>query len=390
MRPFILTERPGGSKADRAGCFPGGLTRVALRAGSYVVNSSQGGGSKDTWVQAESGVISRVADHCFWLGPLPRTRREHRAPAAGDARAGLRRRAAAAALLAPAGDRVGAVPGVLRASFGGEAAGNGEVVQRYMTWAPENPVSIRCSIRAAREGARSIREVIGGDIWQATNELYLWFMGEEAAAQYQQDRDEVYREIRRVAPSSASASCAARCCTTSRWTSSGSACCSSAIGQTARILDMHHHIQGAAEGHQPLLQTALWLSLLRACSGFEAFMRKQQGRVSRDAAISFLLFEGALPALAALLRSLGDGARPAPRHREREEGRHFRGRAPRDARPLARRPREARHPALGARAPHAASSIETSLACDELQQGLGADETDRRPATASAQSRSRP
>ncbi len=29
---------------------PGGLTRVALREGSLVVNSSQGGGTKDTWV----------------------------------------------------------------------------------------------------------------------------------------------------------------------------------------------------------------------------------------------------------------------------------------------------------------------------------------------------
>jgi uncharacterized circularly permuted ATP-grasp superfamily protein len=32
---------------------PGGLTRVALRKGSLVVNSSQGGGSKDTWVLEE-------------------------------------------------------------------------------------------------------------------------------------------------------------------------------------------------------------------------------------------------------------------------------------------------------------------------------------------------
>ena len=30
--------------------LPGGLTRVAMRKGSLVVNSSQGGGSKDTWV----------------------------------------------------------------------------------------------------------------------------------------------------------------------------------------------------------------------------------------------------------------------------------------------------------------------------------------------------
>ena len=35
--------------------LPGGLTRVALEEGSYVVNSSQGGGSKDTWVLVGGG-----------------------------------------------------------------------------------------------------------------------------------------------------------------------------------------------------------------------------------------------------------------------------------------------------------------------------------------------
>ena len=35
---------------DKVTIVPGGLTRVALRKGSLVVNSSQGGGSKDTWV----------------------------------------------------------------------------------------------------------------------------------------------------------------------------------------------------------------------------------------------------------------------------------------------------------------------------------------------------
>jgi uncharacterized circularly permuted ATP-grasp superfamily protein len=44
LRPFVLTGR------DRVRIVPGGLTRVALKAGSLVVNSSQGGGTKDTWV----------------------------------------------------------------------------------------------------------------------------------------------------------------------------------------------------------------------------------------------------------------------------------------------------------------------------------------------------
>jgi uncharacterized circularly permuted ATP-grasp superfamily protein len=39
---------------------PGGLTRVALKDGSLVVNSSQGGGTKDTWV-LENGVSAVVA-----------------------------------------------------------------------------------------------------------------------------------------------------------------------------------------------------------------------------------------------------------------------------------------------------------------------------------------
>jgi uncharacterized circularly permuted ATP-grasp superfamily protein len=43
LRPFILS-------GERTSIIPGGLTRVALRKDSIVVNSSQGGGSKDTWV----------------------------------------------------------------------------------------------------------------------------------------------------------------------------------------------------------------------------------------------------------------------------------------------------------------------------------------------------
>ncbi len=43
LRPYVVAGR-------EIQVLPGGLTRVALVEGSYVVNSSQGGGSKDTWV----------------------------------------------------------------------------------------------------------------------------------------------------------------------------------------------------------------------------------------------------------------------------------------------------------------------------------------------------
>jgi len=44
VRPFVRVSPNG------VDITPGGLTRVALKKGSLVVNSSQGGGTKDSWV----------------------------------------------------------------------------------------------------------------------------------------------------------------------------------------------------------------------------------------------------------------------------------------------------------------------------------------------------
>jgi uncharacterized circularly permuted ATP-grasp superfamily protein len=49
LRPYVLSGKT-------VSLVPGGLTRVALREGSLVVNSSQGGGTKDTWVLESEGL----------------------------------------------------------------------------------------------------------------------------------------------------------------------------------------------------------------------------------------------------------------------------------------------------------------------------------------------
>jgi hypothetical protein len=82
LRPYVLCGKD-------IYVVPGGLTRVAMKKGSLVVNSSQGGGSKDTWVlsavavqsQSQSAegsnndqlptsppLLSRVADAVYWMG----------------------------------------------------------------------------------------------------------------------------------------------------------------------------------------------------------------------------------------------------------------------------------------------------------------------------------
>jgi hypothetical protein len=52
LRPFAVND------GDEVWVLPGGLTRVALVEGSRVVNSSQGGGSKDTWVLASRASVA--------------------------------------------------------------------------------------------------------------------------------------------------------------------------------------------------------------------------------------------------------------------------------------------------------------------------------------------
>ncbi len=56
LRPFVLCGKD-------IYVMPGGLTRVALKRGSLVVNSSQGGGSKDTWVLRPSSYTNGAATH---------------------------------------------------------------------------------------------------------------------------------------------------------------------------------------------------------------------------------------------------------------------------------------------------------------------------------------
>ncbi len=62
LRPFAIND------GERIWVLPGGLTRVALPRGSLVVNSSQGGGSKDTWVLASDSLAPVVSTHTGGAG----------------------------------------------------------------------------------------------------------------------------------------------------------------------------------------------------------------------------------------------------------------------------------------------------------------------------------
>jgi len=79
LRPFAVND------GDKVWVLPGGLTRVALPEGSLVVNSSQGGGSKDTWVLASrTSVADRELAAAEVVRSLPKTTKGPKAENGSD------------------------------------------------------------------------------------------------------------------------------------------------------------------------------------------------------------------------------------------------------------------------------------------------------------------
>ncbi len=179
-----------------------------------------------------------------------------------------------------------------RTRHGDQAFADGELVQSWLTWEETNLSSLRRSVAAARENARSIREVVSLETWEAVNELHLWMdgLGRET---WRADRHGFYRHLRQHAQ---------LCLGVVHGTMLHDDAFNFILlgvmleraGQTARILDVHHHALQRMGAHQ-VVELALWLSLLRACSGFEPFMKRFQGKASAATVARFLVLEARFP-----------------------------------------------------------------------------------------------
>jgi uncharacterized alpha-E superfamily protein len=236
-------------------------------------------------------VISRVADHLFWLG-------RYLERAESSARVCLvTRNLALDGELTP---RQAWQPAVIvsgeeeqfRALHGDEAFADGEKVQHHLTWEDRNLGSIRRSVSAARENARSIRDVVSLETWEAVNELHLYLAGAGQEA-WREDRHGFYRHVRQAAQL-----CLGVVHATMLHDDAFDFIMLGAYleraGQTARILDVHHHALSRMAAHQ-VVEVALWLALLRACSGFEPFMKRFQGKASPGAVARFLVLDARFP-----------------------------------------------------------------------------------------------
>jgi len=237
-------------------------------------------------------MIARIAEHCFWLGRYLERAESTARVLQMTGQLALDAELSAEHLWTP----VLAIFGERRAFTerrGAEREADAEDVQHFMTW-EDNASSLLNTLSAAREAARTIREVVSKECWEVTNELYLWLVGDAGREEYDHSRYGFFQHIRRMVQ---------LCLGLFRSTMLHDTPLDfiwlgvmlERVGQTARLLDVHHHVfSGMNPGH-PVVETALWLSLLRACSGFEPFMKSHSGRVTGDAVASFLLFESRFP-----------------------------------------------------------------------------------------------
>ncbi len=270
-------------------------------------------------------MISRVADHCFWFGRYVERAEATARMLGASVSLALDAELPPAQVWRPVIVVSGEEDQFRETSCNSDdehaAWGDSEVVQRFMVWADDNGASLRSTLRAARWNARSIREVLSLETWEAVNELHLWSEGSTAQTVYANHRDQFYHHVRRGTQLVLGLMRSTMLHDEPLdfiWLG----VLLERINQTARMLDVHHYTftlasRNATTGGE-IIETALWLSLLRALSGSEAYLKRSAGRVSSDAVARFLVSEPAFPrSIAYCVHSAYDrlcDIRPPDRH----------------------------------------------------------------------------
>lgn len=243
-----------------------------------------------------AGLISRVADNCFWFGRyLERaesTARQLQATSSLALDGELTVRQCWQPVVIVAGEEES-----FRKRYGEAAFDNGDLVQRLLVWDEQCWVSLTRSISAARENARAIREVLSGDVWETVNELYLWLQ-DAGNATFMWHRDDFYRRVRQMTQLALGLMRSTMLHDTALdfiWLG----VMLERTNQTARLLDVHHHALISHDNHgqkaHQVVETAMWVTLLRACSGLEPFMKSHAGRVTAHEVASFLVTDARFP-----------------------------------------------------------------------------------------------
>jgi uncharacterized alpha-E superfamily protein len=172
---------------------------------------------------------------------------------------------------------------------------DGDAVQDFLAWDERNPVSIVSSLRRARDNARTIRETISLEMWQALNSLWLWVTSREGRRLYERERHLFYERVK--------AGCElfhGLFHTTMLFDEPydfmrlGSLL--ERAEQTIRLLDATWRATAVPSRRAPRPTDApRWLAALRALTGVEAFTKRTRGTLVGPVVAAFLLYDDRFP-----------------------------------------------------------------------------------------------
>lgn len=235
-------------------------------------------------------MISRVAEGCFWL-----TRYLERVDTLArllDVHHTLHIDAGIPA--ASRWDPVRAITGQaedFRARVGAKIREDGEDAQAYLTWNEEHPSSLFSAVRSARENARTVREIMSLEAWEAINDLWLWLRGREARRTYERNRSEFYEHLTRSAVLFHGV-CYATMPHDEPFTFMKLGRAVERVGQIARTVDALGRFDTATSA---TADAACSLEILRSCCAFDPFFRTASQPLGRQAVTEFLLFDRSSP-----------------------------------------------------------------------------------------------
>lgn len=167
-------------------------------------------------------------------------------------------------------------------------------VMEFLTFDAGNPNSILASLRAARENARSVREIISSEMWEQLNTAYLFVRDAAHDPRMRSQPQEFYRRVKEAGH--------LFCGVTDATLTHNEAWHFIHLGRmleradkTSRILDVKYFLllRSAADVGTPLDEIQ-WAAVLRSASAFEMY-RKQHGRIAPGNIVNFLLLNPAFP-----------------------------------------------------------------------------------------------
>ena len=168
-------------------------------------------------------------------------------------------------------------------------------VSLRMTLDPENPNSIVSCVTKARENARSIRENISAEMWEALNSLHWSLQAEDVAARFEDSPAEIFRLA--IDGSMLFQGLTEQTMPHAQpWLFAQLGKHLERVDMTGRILETRYEILRTVDASlEAPLRTIHWMAVLRACGSLEAYRRMHLADFDPTQVAAFILFEPAFP-----------------------------------------------------------------------------------------------